>query len=65
MVTYNEVDAKALGIFYFAYGLYAAIEDYYQFDTSFMGIVNTLIAHSISFVVAVGYVVIYVRVELL
>ena len=65
MVTNNKVNAKAFGIRNFIDCLYAAIENNNKFHTCFTSIVYSLLAHSISFVVSVWDIVVYVGIELL
>jgi len=65
VITDDEIYAKALGIFYLLDGLDATVKDDDEFDTRLMGKVDSLLAHSISLVVSVGYVVVDVGIELL
>ena len=65
MVADDEVYAQLFGVFNFFYRLYSTVEYYYQSHTRFVGEVDTLTAHSISLVVAVGNVVVDVGVILL
>ena len=58
VVADNEVDAKAFGIRDFLDCLNPAIKYDYEFNACLFGIFYTFVAYSISFVVAVGYVLI-------
>ena len=65
VVADDEVDAFFLGVCNFVYSLDAAVQHDNQSHTGFGGIVHTLCRNAISLVVTVGYVIIYVRIELL
>ena len=65
MITDDEVYAKTLGIFYLLDGLDATVKDDDKFDTRLVRKVDSLLAHSISLVIAVGDVVVDVGIELL
>ena len=65
VVADDEVDAKALGVCNLVYGLNAAVEHDDKRHACFLGIVYAFVADAVSFLVAVGYVIIHVGVELL
>ena len=65
VVANDEVDAKTLGIGYFVDCLDTAIENDNEFHTGFLGKVYSFLAHAISLVIAVGDIVVDVRIELL
>ena len=65
VITDDEVYAKTLGIFYLLDGLDATVKDDDKFDTRLVRKVDSLLAHSISLVIAVGDVVVDVGIELL
>ena len=65
MITNDKIYAKALGIFYLLDSFDAAIKDNNKFYTCFMGKVYSFQANTISFIVAIWYVVVDIRIELL
>ena len=65
MVAYNKVDAQRLGVSYFVDSLYSAVKNDNQFYTRMICVVYALAANTIAFFVAIGYIILDVRVELL
>ena len=65
MVADDEVDTQLLRISYFIDCLDTAIEHDNQFHTVLSSIVYSLLAHTISLLVAVGNVVFHIGIELL
>ena len=65
MVADDEVDAERLGVGYLFNGFDATVEDDDEFHACLLGVVDAFLAHAVAFVVAVGDVILYVRVELL
>ena len=65
MVAHDEVYAQRLGIRYLLNGLYATVEHDDQLHACGIGVVDTALRDSITILVAVGDVVVYVRRELL
>ncbi|CDB09379.1 unknown [Bacteroides sp. CAG:633] len=65
MVADDEVDAFLAGIGYLVHSLDAAVEHDDEFDARLHGVVHSFVGHPVAFVVAVGDVIVDVRVELL
>ena len=65
MVAYNEVDAQRLGVSYFVDSLYSAVKNDNQFYARMICVIYALAANTIAFFVAIGYIILDVRVELL
>ena len=65
VVADDEINAFFFGVCYFVYGFDAAVQHYNQAYTGFGGIVHAFGRNSIPLIVAVGYVIVYVRIELL
>ena len=60
MVTDDEVYPQALSICNLLHCLNSAIKDNNKFNACFLGVINSLVTYSITFVVTVGNVIIYV-----
>ncbi len=60
VVTYNEVNAFLLGICYLLNGLDAAVKHNNQLYACLIGVIHTLLRHSVTLVVAVRNVVVKV-----
>ena len=65
MIANDKIYAKAFGIFYLLDSFDAAIKDNNKFYTCFVGKVYSFQAYTISFIVAIGDVVVDIRIELL
>ena len=65
VVTDNEVDAFLLGIRNLLYGFDAAVQYDDEFHACLHGVVHSFVGYPVTFVVAVGDVIVDVRIELL
>ena len=65
VVADDKVDAERLSVCHFLHGLYSAVEYYNELYPVLIGVVDALFTHAVTFVIAVGNVVLDVRIELL
>ena len=64
VITNDEFDSQRLGILNLLYGLDAAVENDDEVHAGVACVLQSLLAYAVTFVVAVGDVIINVRVEL-